>query len=41
MKDSKRLDAIEKDIKLIGLSLEAIHEALTILRDRLQVQEMR
>ena len=41
MKDKDRITACEKDIKLIAKALEAINEALVLLRDKLEVQSLR
>ena len=41
MKDKDRITRNEGDIKLIGKALEAINEALVILRDKIHVQELR
>ena len=41
MKDKYRLTKAERDIQLIANALEAINEALIILRDKINIQEMR
>ena len=41
MKDKDRLTKAERDIQLIANALEAINEALIILRDKINIQEMR
>ena len=41
MKDKDRIARAEKDIQLIAKALEAINEALMILRDKLEVQSLR
>ena len=41
MKDKDRLTKAERDIQLIANALEAINDALVILRDKINIQEMR
>ena len=41
MKDKDRIAKAERDIQLIAKALEAVNEALIILRDKINIQEMR